>query len=108
MLTLGSRCGMLFRMILNSGFRHIYSGLRRRVIFYLRPGYFKRQIGLRKGSCNQEGACCKLTIPWCPYLDGSACRIYVNQPLFCRIFPVDEKDIELSGMKGVCAYTFER
>ena len=107
MRTLGSRCGLLFRMVLNSRFIHIYAGLRRRVIFYLRPGYFKRQLAGRKGACNQEGACCKLTIPWCPHLDGSACRIYSAQPLFCRVFPIDEKDLELSDVKGVCAYSFE-
>lgn len=106
MNSLALRCGLLLRMAFSSRFAYIYSGLRRRAIFYLRPGYFKRQMGLRKGSCNQEGACCKLTIPWCPHLEGSACRIYANQPLFCRIFPVDEKDIELSGMKGRCAYYF--
>lgn len=106
MNSLTSRCGLLLRMAFSAKFVYIYAGLRRRGIFYLRPGYFKRQMGLRKGSCNQEGACCKLTIPWCPHLEGSACRIYDNQPLFCRIFPVDKKDIELSGMKGLCAYYF--
>ena len=107
MRTLGLQCSLLFRMIINSGFRHIYSGLRRRVIFYFFRGYLNKQLLLRKGRCNQEGACCKLTIPWCPYLEGSACRIYSAQPLFCKIFPVDPKDLELSGVKGACAYSFE-
>ena len=101
------RCGLLLRMAFSARFVYIYAGLRRRVIFYFLKGYLNRQSVLRKGRCNQEGACCKLTIPWCPHLEGSACRIYESQPLFCRIFPVDAKDLELSGVKGMCAYYFE-
>ena len=92
---------------MNSGFRYVYAGIRRRVIFYFCKGYFNRQLARRRGACNQEGACCKLTIPWCPHLEDNVCRIYSVQPLFCRIFPVDVKDLELSGVQGVCAYTFE-
>ncbi|OGX21806.1 MAG: hypothetical protein A2Y00_00920 [Omnitrophica WOR_2 bacterium GWF2_43_52] len=95
-------------MIVNSGFRYVYAGLRRRVIFYFCKGYFNRQLTRRRGACNQEGACCKQTIPCCPHLRGNACSIYSAQPLFCKIFPVDLKDLELSDVKGVCAYSFDR
>ena len=84
-----------------------YSGFRRRVIFYLFRGYLNRSLFRRKGICVGDGSCCRLTIPWCRHLEGGRCSIYERQPLFCRIFPIDEKDLELSDVKGVCAYYFE-
>ena len=107
MNSLALRCCLLLRMAFSFRLAYIYAGIRRRAIFYFCKGYFNRQLAKRKGACNQDGACCKLTIPWCPHLEGGVCRIYSAQPLFCKIFPVDPKDLELSDVKGVCAYFFE-
>lgn len=87
--------------------KYIYAGLRRRSIYYFRKEYFNRQMSRRRNKCSVAGHCCKKTIPWCRHLIDGKCGAYEHQPLFCRIFPIDEKDIELSDVKGVCEYYFE-
>jgi hypothetical protein len=35
------------------------------------------------------------------------CQIYGRQPFFCRIFPIDKKDKDMSRVSGVCGYKWE-
>ncbi len=86
--------------------KYIYAGLRRRFIYYFKREYFNRQLAKRAGECSGLGHCCKLTRSWCPYLKGSVCVKYGSQPFFCKIFPIDEKDKELSDAVNVCTYHF--
>ncbi len=96
-----------FKFITNGKFIHLYGSLRRRFIFYFRKNYLNRQLSVRKGNCTAKGHCCGLTMPWCEYICSGKCSLYARQPLFCRIFPIDEEDKELSGVKDVCGYYFK-
>lgn len=62
----------------------------------------------KKGSCFQGAAhCCKILLPHCPYLKNGRCAVYDKQPLFCKIFPIDEKDKELNDVRELCSYYFQ-
>jgi Fe-S-cluster containining protein len=95
------------RLIISAKFKYIYAGIRRRFIFYFRRKYLNAQISKRKGQCSRLGHCCEKTFSWCQYFKHGLCSIYDRQPLFCRIFPIDKKDIELSDMQGSCNYYFD-
>jgi Fe-S-cluster containining protein len=97
----------LFRLLIKGKTGYIYAGLRRRYLYYFRRGYVDVQLSRRKGACSVKGHCCRKTLPWCEYLIDEKCSIYDKQPLFCRIFPIDEKDKELSQVKETCGYHFE-
>jgi hypothetical protein len=85
----------------------IYPSLRRRFLYYFRPEYVKSSIAKRTGNCTGcSGVCCKRTRA-CPFLRLGKCRIYRKMPLFCKIFPVDKKDIEISGVSDVCRYRWD-
>ena len=65
-------------------------------------------LSLRGGECNQCGACCELVFK-CPFLkkksDGtSLCGIYENRPNSCRLFPIEQRDIQ--EVRGTCSYYF--
>lgn len=98
-----------FRLLFsrNIDLKYFYSSLRRRFIYYFKREYYNRKLAKRKGRCLGEAHCCLLAVPWCPFLRETKCRLYARQPFFCRIFPIDEKDQELNGIKGVCGYYFE-
>lgn len=97
----------IFKLIINAKFKYIYGSIRRRFIFYFARDYFNNQMLKRKGTCSLGGHCCKITLPWCPYLENGRCSVYDKQPFFCKIFPIDEKDKELSDVKELCGYYFE-
>lgn len=97
----------LFKLLSQREFKYIYAGLRRRFLYYFRTDYVNTQLARRRGACLKDGRCCKITMPWCPYLENGKCAIYERQPLFCKIFPIDEKDKELSDVKERCSYYFE-
>ncbi|MBP7216491.1 MAG: hypothetical protein KBA46_04315 [Candidatus Omnitrophica bacterium] len=99
----------LVRLVIRGKFAYLYAGARRRYLYYFHRGYVLKQLTLRKGACNQRGDCCRLTLPWCKHLtkDGK-CAAYQKQPLFCKLFPIDEKDQKLSGVGTRCAYFFKR
>ena len=88
-------------------YKLIYASLRRRFIFYFARRYFKAQMASRKGACLGTGHCCQIALPWCGHFKDGRCGIYSGQPFFCKVFPIDEKDKELSHVKGVCGYYFE-
>ena len=85
------------------------SSIRRRYLVYLKPSYVKKQLETRKGSCEGcGGVCCKRTRP-CPFLKNGKCSIYKTKiPKFCKIFPIDKKDIELAGVSDVCQYYWDK
>lgn len=87
----------------------ILSSIRRRLIYYLKKDYIKNMLKYRKGSCNNCYAeCCYLTRSFCMHLKDGKCLAYKkNMPLFCKIFPIDNKDIELAGMKDICKFKFD-
>src|SRR5258705_2282534 len=65
-------------------------------------------LSLRRGECNRCGACCELVFK-CPFLkkqsDGtSLCGIYENRPNSCRLFPLEQRDIQ--EVRGSCTYDF--
>jgi len=65
-------------------------------------------LALRRGECNRCGACCELVFK-CPFLkkntDGtSLCGIYENRPNSCRLFPIEQRDIQ--ELRGSCSYYF--
>lgn len=83
-----------------------YGKLRRFFLVHFREGYVQSRLRLRKGDCNQCGCCCKLVVP-CVLLTGRGlCRIYGGRRwLVCKVFPIDDRDledIELTG--GRCGY----
>lgn len=98
---------IIIRLMLQGKYRCLYGCIRRRFIFYFAKRYFARQLSRKKGKCSTGGHCCNVLISFCPYLEDGNCSVYDKQPLFCRIFPIDEKDKELYGVKYLCGYHFE-
>ena len=96
-----------FGLIAGLRLKYVYASIRRRFIFYFVRSYFNKQMSRRKGNCFMEGHCCKTTIPSCPYFTGSKCALENKQPFFCKVFPIDEKDKELSDVKELCGYYFD-
>jgi len=87
------------------------SSIRRRYLVYLRPKYVKKQLAARKGSCDGCGGVCCIRTRQCPFVDEKGlCKLYASGkiPKFCKIFPIDEKDIKLAGMEDVCQYHWEK
>ncbi|MDD5356458.1 MAG: hypothetical protein PHY56_07985 [Candidatus Omnitrophica bacterium] len=94
-------------LLIRGKYKYIYASARRRFIFYFARNYFNSQMARRKGRCEAGGHCCKIALPWCRHLKDVKCFSYNNQPFFCRVFPIDEKDKELSGVSRLCSYYFE-
>ncbi|EFL51523.1 hypothetical protein DesfrDRAFT_1684 [Solidesulfovibrio fructosivorans JJ]] len=94
-------------------FRHetrIFVGkLRRLFAVHFRQGYVARQLRNRQGDCHQCGTCCHFTIA-CPMLTkDQLCRVYGKcRPKACRVFPLDQKDIDdVTRCGGTCGYIFD-
>ncbi|MFA4992231.1 MAG: hypothetical protein WC569_06595 [Candidatus Omnitrophota bacterium] len=85
----------------------LLSGLRHRWLVYFRPRYTIVSLLRRKGQCKACGLCCFLNTPGCRHLKDGNCALYASQPFFCRVFPIDEKDKEMSGVSGECGYYWE-
>ena len=103
-----NRVYIFARLVCAGKFAYLYASLRHRVLYVFRRGYVEERLKTRVGSCAGQGHCCARTMPWCRHFEAGRCRVYDNQPLFCRMFPIDEKDQELSGVKGVCGYRWRR
>lgn len=102
-----NRLLIIIRLIGGGKFKYLYASLRRRWLYLFRRGYVERQLRRRSGGCSEcGGTCCRKTMPWCRYLDAGRCLLYGGQPLFCRIFPIDERDQELCDVRGTCGYRF--
>lgn len=82
----------------------LFSGLRRRFYVLCRPRYVIVSLLKRKDNCKECGLCCLLNKPWCRYLEDDKCAIYDKQPFFCKIFPIDHRDKQLSRVSKDCGY----
>ena len=108
MLTFTLRVKTFFKLLINGKYKYVYASIRRRFIFYFNKEYFNSQLSKRKGDCAAcSVGCCKIIISCCPYLENKRCSIYDKQPFFCKLFPIDEKDKELSDVKELCCYYFD-
>lgn len=86
----------------------LFSGLRHRWLVFFRPRYTISSLLKRKGSCRACGFCCILNKPSCRYIgDDGRCKIYDRQPFFCKVFPIDERDKEMSGVADDCGYRWD-
>ena len=88
--------------------RQAQGKIRRFVITNFRKQDTIDSLSLRRGECNRCGACCELVFK-CPFLkkqsDGtSLCGIYENRPNSCRLFPIEQRDIQ--ELRGSCSYYF--
>ena|SRR3989338_6336179 len=82
----------------------ILSVIRHRWLIFFRPIYSISSLLKRKGECKSCGTCCSLNIDWCRHFNNGKCKIYDQQPFFCKIFPIDEKDKDMSGVTKECGY----
>lgn len=82
--------------------------IRKRYLLFFKPNYVKKSLAERKGVCLQCGKCCRTMIK-CPYLkERNVCTLYPNKlNKTCLDYPFDEKDQELSGLKGRCGYYWD-
>ncbi|MDD4279485.1 hypothetical protein GX645_05490 [Candidatus Sumerlaeota bacterium] len=70
---------------------------------------------LRESECARCGACCKLLFR-CPHLivDDQgyySCNIHTKRPVNCRIYPLDQRDIDERDMVAPgtkCGYRFKK
>ena len=88
--------------------RQAQGKIRRFVITNFRKQDTLASLALRRGECNRCGACCELVFK-CPFLkkqsDGTTlCGIYENRPNSCRLFPIEQRDIQ--ELRGSCSYYF--
>jgi len=100
-------------MSLLVGWKHRVGKLRRFFSFVLAYPLVKKKLARRKGHCTRCGACCRLPEK-CMFLvmeNGKArCRVYRFRPPNCRIFPIDERDLEDRNRvepRRPCGYYFE-
>jgi hypothetical protein len=87
---------------------HLAGKVRRFLLVHFYKSYIQRQLLLREGDCLQCGICCNFLFA-CPMLTQKGrCRIYdVCRPRACRVFPIDQRDIEEVKMcGGNCGYGF--
>lgn len=83
--------------------------LRMRYLWYFRRDYLEDSMKRRKGYCERscKGLCCKINVPKCHYLRKEKCTLYKDQPFYCKLFPVDERDKYLGDVQEECTYYWE-
>lgn len=94
----------------NSPSRLLAGKIRRFFNVHFRKGYVDRQLEARQGDCLQCAVCCGFTFP-CPLLTKDRlCAVYGTiRPKACRMFPIDQKDIDdVAACGGECGYRFEK
>lgn len=91
-----------------------FGKIRRFYYHMFSKGYILKNKKRRVGNCIRCGTCCKLLFK-CPFLDETAtpikCKIHQNRPMNCRVFPIDEKDIQdrnLINPNVPCGYSFKQ
>jgi len=101
---------MVSQALANSRFLvHTTGKVRRLWLVHFRKEYVQRQLLLRHGHCHQCGACCNLLFT-CPMLTKTGkCAVYgFCRPQACKVFPIDQRDIdEVSLCGGHCGYHFD-
>jgi hypothetical protein len=98
-----SQTGGVFRFAVHSAGK-----VRRFLLVHFYKSYIQRQLLLREGDCLQCGTCCNFLFA-CPMLTQKGrCLIYdVCRPRACKVFPIDQRDIEEVKMcGGNCGYGF--
>lgn len=89
---------------------HAAGKARRFFLVHFKKSYVTRQLLHREGDCLQCGVCCNLLFT-CPTLTKNGrCLIYgVCRPLACKVFPIDQRDIdEVKLCGGQCGYGFRK
>jgi hypothetical protein len=94
--------------------RNLVGAPRRQALTWLRPKYVEQQLAMRKGDCNRCGLCCQLVFK-CQFLrhddEGLAyCGVYKVRPSNCRVFPIDQRDIDdvnRLAPHAPCGYSFK-
>ncbi|MBF0483044.1 MAG: hypothetical protein HQK81_05185 [Desulfovibrionaceae bacterium] len=86
----------------------LFGKIRRFFSVHCRKARLDRQLRARQGDCHQCGTCCNFSIA-CPMLTkDKLCRVYGSfRPKACRVFPIDQKDIDdVAACGGACGYRF--
>jgi hypothetical protein len=89
---------------------HMAGKARRFFLVHFNKSHIQRQLLQREGDCRQCGACCNLLFT-CPTLTKNGrCLIYgVCRPGACKVFPIDQRDIdEVRMCGGKCGYGFRK
>jgi hypothetical protein len=93
-------------------YRLLRGKVRRLVRVYISPGRNQlKPASIALGACARCGTSCKLA--WqCFFWDkkNGGCSIYSHRPRICRVFPLDQRDIEdrnLVNRRQPCGYRFE-
>ncbi|MFA6004215.1 MAG: hypothetical protein WC881_09115 [Elusimicrobiota bacterium] len=89
--------------------------LRRIALANIQHDYVAKMNKLRQGECLRCGLCCRLLFE-CPFLEclpegKSRCRIHNRRPKICKVFPIDERDIQERdsvGANGPCGFRFRK
>ncbi len=103
---------------LGARLRLSWGKIRRFYLGHFRPSYVESKMNLRRGECLRCGTCCMLLYS-CPELeeqtDGTTrCRIHEKRPKNCRIFPVDQTDLNDRQLvskdrdERSCGFDFEK
>ena len=92
---------------INFRFTQAVGKIRRFYKATFRPRASAKLVELRHGDCNRCGRCCKILFR-CPFLredgDTYSCRIYGYHFSACKLFPLEQRDINELG--GDCTYYF--
>lgn len=89
---------------------HVRGKLRRFWRVHFQKDYVQRQISRRVGTCRQCATCCNLLCT-CPLLtnQGSCLGYDICRPGACKIFPIDQRDIDEVELCGKhCGYHFDQ
>ncbi len=78
--------------------------VRRLYLWHFRRDYIYKSIAERKGECRSCG-CCVDRATSCKHYDKvrKLCGIWNGIPLFCKLYPIDEKD-KKEFSKKYCGY----
>jgi hypothetical protein len=81
--------------------------VRRQALIAADPSYVAKMVALRAGECNRCGACCRMLFD-CPfYVAGTGCSAYDRRSEVCRVFPIDQRDLDdVAAYGGECSYSF--
>lgn len=89
---------------------HLAGKFRRFFLVHRRKPYVQRQMMYREGECNHCGVCCHLLFTCPAATRNGECLVHgVCRPQVCRIFPIDQRDLDEVRMRGgQCGYSFCR
>lgn len=88
---------------------HSIGKVRRLGLVHFKKQYVKKQLAMREGECRQCGTCCNLLFT-CPSLttNGKCITYGVCRPDACKVFPIDQRDIDEVALCGKnCGYRFK-